>query len=75
MERLPSVTPRQLIAALERIGFYVHHIRGSHHFLKDPVDSDIRITVAYHNRPLKRGTLHAILRQANITGDELRENL
>ena len=33
----------------------------------------IRITVAYHAKTLKRGTLRAILRQANLTVEELRK--
>jgi len=69
MERLPVVTPRKLIAALERMGFSVHH------YLKHPDDPNIRITVAYHSKTLKRGTLRAILRQAHLTVEELREYL
>ena len=34
MSDLPVVRPRQLIRALERAGFFVHHIRGSHHYLR-----------------------------------------
>ena len=75
MEPLPVVTPRKLIAALERMGFSVHHVRGSHHYLKHPDDPNIRITVAYHSKTLKRGTLRAILRQAHLTVEELREYL
>ena len=75
MERLPVVTPRQLIAALQRMGFYLHHTRGSHHFLKHPSDPHIRVTVAYHSKPLKRGTLRAILRQAQVGVAELRDHL
>ena len=75
MERLPAVTPRKLIAALEKMGFTVHHVRGSHHFLKHPDDPAIRVPVALHSKTLKRGTLRAILRQANLTVEELREYL
>jgi predicted RNA binding protein YcfA (HicA-like mRNA interferase family) len=75
MERLPVVTPRKLIAALERIGFTVHHVRGSHHYLKHPKDPNIRVTIAVHSKALKRGTLRAILRQANLTVADLREHL
>ncbi len=42
MSRLPSLTGRQLISALEALGFAVVRIRGSHHFLKH---SDGRSTV------------------------------
>jgi predicted RNA binding protein YcfA (HicA-like mRNA interferase family) len=75
MNGLPAVGPRQLIRALERAGFFVHHIRGSHHYLRHPERPGLLITVPYHNRDLKRGTLRAILRQAGITPEELRDLL
>ncbi len=75
MSDLPVVRPRQLIRALERAGFFVHHIRGSHHYLRHPERPGLMITVPYHNRDLKRGTLRAILRQAGLTADELRDLL
>jgi len=74
MNGLPVITPRQLIRALERAGFFVHHVRGSHHYLHHP-DNVVLISVPYHNKDLKRGTLQAILRQAGLTADELRQLL
>ena len=71
MTRLPAVKPRELIRALERAGFFVHHVTGSHYYLKRPDDPTLRVTVAYHNKDLKRGTLRAILREAGLTADEL----
>jgi len=68
---LPVVSPRQLIRALERAGFFVHHIRGSHYYLRHPDKPGILVTVPYHGRDLKRGTLRSILRQAGISVDEL----
>jgi predicted RNA binding protein YcfA (HicA-like mRNA interferase family) len=75
MSELPVVRPRQLIRALERAGFFVHHIRGSHHYLRHPDKPGILVTVPYHSRDLKRGTLRAILRQAGLTPDQLRDLL
>ncbi len=75
MSDLPVVRPRQLIRALERAGFFVHHIRGSHHYLRHPARPGLLITVPVHNRDLKRGTLRAILRQAGLTADDLRSLL
>ena len=75
MSDLPVVRPRQLIRALERAGFFVHHIRGSHHYLRHPDRPGVLITVPYHNRDLKRGTLRAILRQAGLAPDDLRDLL
>ena len=71
----PVVTPRQLIRALLRAGFFVHHIRGSHHYFKHPDKPGLLVSVPFHNRDLKRGTLGAILRQAGMTVDELRDLL
>jgi predicted RNA binding protein YcfA (HicA-like mRNA interferase family) len=75
MNGLPVVRPRQLIRALERAGFYVHHIRGSHYYLRHPDRPTLLVTVPYHNRDLKRGTLRSILRQAGLTQAELEDLL
>jgi predicted RNA binding protein YcfA (HicA-like mRNA interferase family) len=75
MNGLPVVRPRQLIRALERAGFFVHHIRGSHHYLRHPEKPGVLVTVPYHNRDLKRATLRSILRQPGITPEELRDLL
>lgn len=71
MSDLPVVRPRQLIRALERAGFFVHHVRGSHYYLRHPGKPGLLVTVPYHNRDLKRGTLRAILRQSGLTAVEL----
>ena len=60
--RLPTVTPREALAALKGAGFFVYHIRGSHHILKHPDKRTLRVVVALHNKPLKKGTLRAIIR-------------
>jgi predicted RNA binding protein YcfA (HicA-like mRNA interferase family) len=75
MPGLPVVTPRQLIRALERAGFFIHHVRGSHYYLRHPDKPRLLITVPYHNRDLKHGTLRAILRQAELSPDELADLL
>lgn len=72
MNDLPVVRPRQLIHALERAGFFVRRTRGSHYHLRHPEKPGMLVTVPYHNRDLKRHTLHSILRQAGLTADELR---
>jgi predicted RNA binding protein YcfA (HicA-like mRNA interferase family) len=75
MSGLPVLRPRQLIRALERAGFFVHHVRGSHHYLRHPDRPGVLVTVPFHNRDLKRGTLRAILRQAGLTPQELQDLL
>ena len=68
--RLPSLTARQVLAALQRAGFFVHHQAGSHATLKHSRDPRLRVTVPVHARDLQRGTLMAIIRQAGMTPDE-----
>jgi predicted RNA binding protein YcfA (HicA-like mRNA interferase family) len=49
----------------------IHHVSGSHHVLKHPNRPALRVVVPYHVGDIKRGTLRSILRQANLTADEL----
>lgn len=65
--KLPTLKPKQAIKALERGGFYVHHVSGSHYILKK---DRLRVTVPYHNRDLKPGTLRSIIVQAGLTVEE-----
>ena len=53
--------------ALQRAGFFVHHSTGSHHILKHPDRTELRVTVAMHNKDLKRKTLLSIIEQAGYT--------
>jgi predicted RNA binding protein YcfA (HicA-like mRNA interferase family) len=67
MPKLPAVKPKIVIRALKRRGFYVHHTTGSHYFLKK---DKLRVSVPYHNKDLKPGTLASIIAQAGMTLDE-----
>jgi len=67
--RLPSVKPREVLRALTRAGFYVHHISGSHYVLKHPQNPAARVTLPFHSRDLKRGTLLSIIDEAGLTVD------
>jgi predicted RNA binding protein YcfA (HicA-like mRNA interferase family) len=73
--RLPAVKPREVLRALRRAGFFVHHTSGSHHVLKHPGKPHLRVTIPYHNKDLKRRTLASIIEQAALTTDEFRELL
>jgi predicted RNA binding protein YcfA (HicA-like mRNA interferase family) len=68
--RLPSVRPREVVAALGRAGFSIHHQTGSHAVLRHDSDGSLRVTVPMHGGDLKRGTLRAILRQADLSPDD-----
>lgn len=67
---LPVLKPRQVLSALKRAGFVVHHVRGSHYILKRPDKSALRVTVPFHSRNLKRRTIESIIDQSGLTADE-----
>jgi len=52
---------------LQRAGFYVHHIKGSHYFLKHREKPFLRVTVPVHHGDLKRRTLLSIIDQAGYS--------
>ena len=56
-ERLPAVTAREAIHALERAGFVISRTSGSHCRLIHANDPAYKITVPVHSGDLKRGTL------------------
>jgi predicted RNA binding protein YcfA (HicA-like mRNA interferase family) len=69
-QHFPAVKPKEVIRALQRAGFFVHHTTGSHYILKHPERPQLRVTVAWHNKQLKRKTLASIIDQAGLTIEE-----
>ncbi len=53
-----------------RLRFLVHHTTGSHRILKHPEKPALRVTLAWHNKDLKTGTLRAIIEQSGYTVEE-----
>lgn len=70
MPKLPSIKPRVVTQFLERNGFVLDHVSGSHFIFYHPV-SRRRAVVPRHNRDMPKGTLVALLREAGFTRDEL----
>jgi predicted RNA binding protein YcfA (HicA-like mRNA interferase family) len=73
-QRLPRVKPKDLIRVLEKKGWQLDRVRGSHHIMIHS-EQHRALPVPVHNRELKTGTLLGILRSAGITREELRELL
>lgn len=75
MKRLPVVSGNKVVKALQKNGFLVVHQRGSHVKLKKTEGDKVYIAIVPMHRELAKGTLKSILRQANITLEELCELL
>lgn len=74
MTRLPSLTPRELVAALQRAGLQVVDDDGKHSRLwKKGLPRPVM--VPRHAREMKRGLLADIIKQAGLTQEEFRRLL
>ena len=62
-----------MVRLLQREGFEVLRVRGSHHYL---TRGELRTSVPVHrNRPLKLGTLRGILRDIQMSPAEFAKRL
>jgi len=77
MGKLPAITGEQLLKALLRNGFEISRQRGSHVQIRKYVDGEkVSFPVPVHKgKTLKPGTLRGILRKADVTVDELNEQI
>lgn len=75
MPKLPRISSREAIRALERLGFGQIRQTGSHVVMKkETLDGEIGCVVPVH-RELKIGTLSSILKQAQVTPEEFIDRL
>jgi predicted RNA binding protein YcfA (HicA-like mRNA interferase family) len=70
VSQTPAVSGKQLIKILERRGWYVKRIRGSHHILRHPTVPDAIPVPVHGNQAIKRGTVGNILRTAGISRED-----
>jgi len=75
MPKLIRLSGEETIRRLEKLGFQRVRQRGSHVILKKQTSrGDIGCVVPLH-KELAIGTLHGILKQANLSVEEFIENL
>lgn len=74
MPKLPIVKPKEAIKAIKKCGFVLDHTTGSHRAFYNS-DRTLRVTIAFHNKPIKKGTLSSIIKQAGLTVEEFIELL
>ena len=73
MAKLPKVSGRECVKALQKAGFYFKRQRGSHIILRR--DNPFAQLVVPDHKQLDRGTLRAIIRQADMSVDEFADYL
>lgn len=75
MPKTPIVKGLKLIKVLEKKGFSLHRITGSHHVLIRNKDQLTVVVPAHKGHDLGRGITLAILKDAQITVEEFLELL
>ena len=70
MPKLPVLRPRELVRAMKKLGFLEKRQKGSHLIMVHE-ERNKQIIIPMHNKPLKKGTLGSILRQGNISIEDL----
>jgi predicted RNA binding protein YcfA (HicA-like mRNA interferase family) len=74
MGSIPVLSGKDLCAALRKLGYEIDHQTGSHIILRVAKPPFRRLTVPNH-KEIAKGTLRAIVKQAGITIEELKELL
>ena len=66
MPKLPHISGREAVRALQKLGFEVTRQKGSHIVMKRGADG----CVIPNHQEIKIGTLAGVLRQAGISAEE-----
>ncbi len=74
MTTFPAITGNRLIRALRKFGVEVIRTKGSHHFLQHQ-DGRCTVVPLHRSETIGRGLLAQILRDCEITKDELQKKL
>ena len=75
MPKLPIIKSNELIKALERLGFFIHRQGSTSHLIMVNNDGKRCIIPIHQGKDMPKGTLKAILRDVEISIEELIANL
>jgi predicted RNA binding protein YcfA (HicA-like mRNA interferase family) len=74
MSKYPRLTGKQLIAALNKLGFEVIRIKGSHHFLRHE-DGRSTVIPVHAGETVGPGLFSKIMRDCDVTREQLHDLL
>jgi predicted RNA binding protein YcfA (HicA-like mRNA interferase family) len=58
-------TSKEIIKLIEKDGWYLVGVEGSHHQFKHP-NKKGKVTIPVHSKDLKKGLVNSILKQAGL---------
>ena len=70
MSKLPSLTGKEVVSLLKKVGFIVERQRGSHVFLKHD-DGRATVVPIHSGETIGPGLLSKVLRDVEMTKDDL----
>ena len=71
MSDTPRITRAVLVSALILAGFVQLQVRGGHYFLRH-ADGRVTVVPVYSGEPIGPGLLHKIMRDCEMSEDDLR---
>ena len=74
MPAVPAIRGSQVVKALEKAGFAVARITGSHHIMRHPDGRNTTVPV-HGGRDIRPGTLRSVLRDAKLTVEDFQDLL
>lgn len=72
--KLPAIDGAKVVRALERAGFTVDRVSGSHHIMRHADGRKTSVPV-HAGKTLRRGLLASILNDVRLSAEELRRLL
>lgn len=70
MAELPRVSGDEACRAFAKFGFTLDRISSSHHILRKPGFRNALSVPIHGNKPLKKGTLRSLIRDAGISVEQ-----
>jgi predicted RNA binding protein YcfA (HicA-like mRNA interferase family) len=74
MPPVPSVSGQRIVKALEKAGFTLTRVKGSHHVMRHPDGRGTTVPV-HSGREVAKGTLRGILSDVGMNIEEFRDLL
>lgn len=70
MSRLPQIKARQLIRALQALGFVFVRQKGSHAFFRHPATGKATVVPIHGGEDIDRSLLHGMLQEIEVSVEE-----
>jgi len=70
LTKLRSISGKELIAALQKLGFVTLRVKGSHHFLRHP-DGRTTVIAVHAGEDIGPGLMSKILRDVKMSREQL----